>query len=84
MPLDEALRIGAESGFHLIEGNNLWAWPAIYLNMDLAPTNNKDFRNALIKAFDYNAMLQSYQGKAVTSARARAVLVPGQPGEGRA
>ena len=28
VPLDEALRIGAESGFHLIEGNNLWAWPA--------------------------------------------------------
>jgi peptide/nickel transport system substrate-binding protein len=79
VPLDEALRIGSANGFHLIEGNNLWAWPAIYLNMDLAPTNNKDFRNALIKAFDYNAMLQSYQGKAETPRGPVPSWFPGSP-----
>lgn len=79
VPLDEALRIGRTSGFHLIEGHNLWAWPAIYLNMDLAPTNNKDFRNALVKAFDYNAMVQSFQGKAVVGRGPIPVWFPGSP-----
>lgn len=79
VPLDEALRIGGTSGFHMIEGNNLWAWPAIYLNMDLAPTNNKDFRNALVKAFDYNAMVQSFQGKAVVGRGPIPEWFPGSP-----
>ena len=34
VPRDDALRIGKSSGFHAVEGNNLWAWPAIYLNME--------------------------------------------------
>ena len=62
VPLDDALRIAERDGFHKVEGDNLWAWPAIYLNMDIAPTNNADFRSALVKAFDYNAMLQFNQG----------------------
>ena len=79
VPLDEALRIGSTSGFHLIEGNNLWAWPAIYLNMDIPPTNNKDFRNALVKAFDYNAMVQSFQGKAEVGRGPIPSWFPGSP-----
>ncbi|MER8829548.1 ABC transporter substrate-binding protein [Mesorhizobium sp. M0938] len=79
VPLDEALRIGGTSGFHMIEGNNLWAWPAIYLNMDLAPTNNKDFRNALVKAFDYNAMVQSFQGRAEVGRGPIPAWFPGSP-----
>ncbi|MBN9016571.1 MAG: ABC transporter substrate-binding protein [Rhizobiales bacterium] len=79
VPLDEALRIGSTSGFHLVEGNNLWAWPAIYLNMDIPPTNNKDFRNALVKAFDYNAMVQSFQGKAVVGRGPIPAWFPGSP-----
>lgn len=66
VPRDDALRIGASDGFHAVEGNNLWAWPAIYLNMELPPTNNADFRAALVKAFDYGAMLQFYQSRAET------------------
>jgi len=66
IPLDDALRIGARPGFTLIEGNNLWAWPAIYLNTRKAPTDNADFREALVKAFDYSAMLAFSHGKAVT------------------
>ncbi len=61
VPRDDALRLGHSSGFHVIEGNNLWAWPAIYLNMHLAPTNNADFRDALVRAFDYGAMSQYFQ-----------------------
>jgi ABC-type transport system substrate-binding protein len=79
VPLDEALRIGGTSGFHIVEGNNLWAWPAIYLNMDIAPTNNKDFRNALVKAFDYNAMVQSFQGRAVVPRGPIPAWFPGSP-----
>ena len=79
VPLDEALRIGSISGFHLIEGNNLSAWPAIYLNMDIPPTNNKDFRNALVKAFDYNAMVQSFQGKAEVGRGPIPSWFPGSP-----
>lgn len=79
VPLDEALRIGGTSGFHLVEGNNLWAWPAIYLNMDLAPTNNKDFRAALVKSYDYNAMVQSFQGRAVVPRGPVPAWFPGSP-----
>lgn len=79
VPLDEALRIGTTSGFHLVEGNNLWAWPAIYLNVNLAPTNNKDFREALVKAYDYNAMVQSFQGKAVVGRGPIPSWFPGSP-----
>ncbi len=79
VPLDEALRIGNTGGFTLVEGNNLWAWPAIYLNMELAPTNNKDFREALVKVFDYNAMVQSFQGKAVVGRGPIPAWFPGSP-----
>lgn len=82
VPLDEALRIGETSGFHLIEGNNLWAWPAIYLNMNLAPTNNRDFRKALVTAFDYDAMVQSFQGRAVVGRGPIPAWFPGSPENG--
>lgn len=66
IPLDDALRLGSKPGFKLIEGDNLWAWPAIYLNTRKAPTDNADFREALVKAFDYAAMQSFSQGKATT------------------
>lgn len=66
VPLDDALRIAKTPGFKTVEGNNLWSWPAIYFNTELAPTNSKAFREALIKSFDYNAMKEFFQGKATT------------------
>jgi len=66
IPLDDALRMGSRPGFTLIEGDNLWAWPAIYLNTRKAPTDNADFRAALVRAFDYAAMLTFSHGKATT------------------
>ncbi|HTW27798.1 MAG TPA: ABC transporter substrate-binding protein [Acetobacteraceae bacterium] len=79
VPRDEALRIGHLPGFHLVEGNNLWAWPAIYLNNTLAPTSNIDFRDALVKVFDYDAMTQYYQGSSVTPRGPIPDWVPGSP-----
>jgi ABC-type transport system substrate-binding protein len=79
VPRDDALRIGHSAGFHAIEGNNLWAWPAIYLNMTLKPTNNADFRDALVRAFDYNAMIQYFQGGAVTPRGPVPSWFPGSP-----
>ncbi len=61
VPRDDALRIGHSPGFHSIEGNNLWAWPAIYLNMETKPTSNIDFREALVRVFDYSAMSKYFQ-----------------------
>jgi ABC-type transport system substrate-binding protein len=79
VPRDEAVRIGNSAGFYLVEGNNLWAWPAIYLNSELAPTNNPDFRNALVTAFDYNAMTQYFHGASVTPRGPIPSWVPGSP-----
>jgi ABC-type transport system substrate-binding protein len=79
VPRDDAVRIGTSSGFHLVEGNNLWAWPAIYFNMEMAPTDNKDFRAAMVKAFDYNAMLQYFQGRAEIGRGPVPSWFPGSP-----
>jgi ABC-type transport system substrate-binding protein len=79
VPRDDALRIGKSSGFHMVEGNNLWAWPVIYLNMETKPTSNADFRAALVKAFDYNAMIQYYTGRAETSRGPIPSWFPGSP-----
>jgi len=79
VPRDDALRIGKSSGFHVVEGNNLWAWPAIYLNMELKPTDNADYREALVRAFDYSAMIQYFQGGAETGRGPVPHWFPGSP-----
>jgi len=84
VPRDEALRISKRRGFHLVEGNNLWAWRAIYLNTKLAPTSNADYRDALVKIFDYNAMNQYYGGTAVTPRGPIPSWVQGSPEKGMA
>lgn len=79
VPLDDALRIAGREGFHKIEGNNLWAWPAIYLNMELEPTSNADFRSALVKAFDYKAMQAFNQGLGAIPRGPVPAWFPGSP-----
>lgn len=79
VPRDEATRIGKSKGFSVVEGNNLWTWPALYLNVKLAPTDNAALREALVKAFDYNAMNQYYQGASVTPRGPVPSWVPGSP-----
>lgn len=84
VPLDEALRIGKEAGFSMVQGNNLWAWPAIYLNTQTPPTNNDAFRQALVLGYDYNAMLTYFQGTATTPRGPVPDWVPGSPEKGMA
>lgn len=79
VPLDDALRISGEKGFHKVEGHYLWVWPTIYLNTKLAPTNNADFRAALVEAFDYDAMKQFFNGLATTPRGVIPSWYPGSP-----
>jgi peptide/nickel transport system substrate-binding protein len=62
VPVDDVLRIAKKPGFHLVSGNQLFTWPAIYLNMKIAPTSNADFRKALVDSFDYHAETVFYHG----------------------
>jgi len=79
VPRDEATRIGKTKGFSLVQGNNLWTWPALYFNVKLAPTDNAALREALVKSFDYEAMNQYYQGSSVTPRGPVPSWVPGSP-----
>ncbi len=79
VPLDEALRIGKQPGFTTVIDDNLWAWPAIYLNTQLAPTDSLEFRRALVRAYDYGAMLDYYQGTAETPRGPIPHWFPGSP-----
>jgi ABC-type transport system substrate-binding protein len=79
VPLDESLRIGKASGFSIVQDDNLWAWPAIYLNTETAPTSNDDFRHALVLAYDYEAMLTYFQGTAKVARGPVPDWVPGSP-----
>lgn len=79
VPLDEALRIGKKPGFSTVIDDNLWAWPAIYLNTQLAPTSNAEFRRALVLAYDYGAMLDYFQGTAETPRGPIPHWFPGSP-----
>lgn len=79
VPRDDAQRIGKSPGFHLVEGNSLWAWPVIYLNMELKPTDNVDYREALVRAFNYDAMVQYYHSGAETPRGPIPHWFPGSP-----
>jgi peptide/nickel transport system substrate-binding protein len=79
VPLDEALRIGEQEAFSSVIDNNLWAWPAIYLNTQVAPTDDPQFREALVRAYDYGAMLDYFQGVAETPRGPVPGWVPGSP-----
>jgi peptide/nickel transport system substrate-binding protein len=79
VPLDEALRIGKLPGFSTVIDDNLWAWPAIYLNTQMAPTDSVEFRRALVLAYDYGAMLDYYQGLAETPRGPIPHWFPGSP-----
>jgi ABC-type transport system substrate-binding protein len=79
VPVDEARRIGDKPGFSLVTGNNLFAWPAIYLNTEKAPTSDPAFREALVKAFDYQAMVEYNDGDATIPRGPIPDWFPGSP-----
>ncbi len=73
---DNALSLD-KSQFHLAVGNNLWAYPNLNFAPGFAPTDNPDFRAALVDAFDYQAMVDYYKGYATTSNGPIPKWVPG-------
>src|SRR5262249_39826245 len=75
---DNALSLD-KSKFHLVVGNNLWAYPNLNFSETQAPTSNADFRAALVAAFDYKAMIAYYKGYASTSNGPIPGWVPGTP-----
>ncbi len=75
---DNALSL-EKSHFHLVVGNNLWAYPNLNFTLTAPPTNNPDFRAALVDAFDYQAMIEYYKGYATTSNGPIPGWVPGSP-----
>ncbi len=64
VPVDQALALGEKEGFSLVVDDNIFAWPAIYLNVETPPMDNENFRAALVKAFDYQAMVDYSEGYA--------------------
>jgi peptide/nickel transport system substrate-binding protein len=79
LQLDDVLRIADRSGFGKVEGDNLFAWPAIYLNTKAAPLDDPSYREALVKAFDYKAMRDYFKGTAVTPRGPIPNWYPGSP-----
>ena len=65
-PPDEALRVGALPNFHLGEFNTFDTEPIFYMYTLKPPFDKKEMRQAMQYAFDYKAMIDYYQGHAVT------------------
>jgi peptide/nickel transport system substrate-binding protein len=66
LPVADGLRVGRSPGFKIVTGFENFSFPAIYLNVGAAPTNNIKLREAFAKAFDYHAMISYDHGLAVT------------------
>jgi peptide/nickel transport system substrate-binding protein len=65
-PASEALRVGGLPNFQLLEFNTFDTEPIFYLYTLKPPFDNKLMRQAMQYAFDYKAMVDYYQGYAVT------------------
>jgi peptide/nickel transport system substrate-binding protein len=79
VPVDDVLRIAKKPGFHLVSGNQLFTWPAIYLNMQTAPTSDANFRKALVDVFDYNAETVFFKGHNTVPRGPLPAWFPGSP-----
>jgi ABC-type transport system substrate-binding protein len=66
LPVSDGLRIGHSRAFKIVTGFENFSFPAIYLDTQVKPTNNIHLREALARAFDYNAMIRYDHGYAVT------------------
>jgi peptide/nickel transport system substrate-binding protein len=65
-PASEALRVGTEPNFQLLEFTTYDTEPIFYMYTLKPPFDNKLMRQAMQYAFDYSAMIDYYQGHAVT------------------
>jgi peptide/nickel transport system substrate-binding protein len=68
-----------KSKFHLVTGDNLWAYPNVNFSLTQTPTSNAKIREALVDSFDYKAMVDYYKGYATTSRGPIPGWVPGSP-----
>lgn len=75
---DDAVTL-PKNKFHLVVGDNLWAYPNINFSMTQAPTSSNAFRAALVDSFDYAAMVKYYKGYATTENGPVPGWVPGSP-----
>jgi ABC-type transport system substrate-binding protein len=68
IPPAEAQRIGTSEGFTLVPWATFDTDPAIYINTAKAPTDNLKVRQALVAAFNYQAVVDYNQGYATIPA----------------
>ena len=64
-PLNEAVRVSKQRGFHLQVTPTYDTDPALYLNVTKPPLTDQRVRQALQYIFDYDAMRSYYQGFAI-------------------
>ena len=62
----DALRVGKQDGFTLQSVSTFEIEPMFFLNTQKAPFDNKQVRQAAQLAFDYQAVVDYYQGEATT------------------
>jgi ABC-type transport system substrate-binding protein len=65
-PANDALRVGKQDGFSLVSVPTFEIEPMFSLNTQKAPFDNKLVRQAAQLAFDYQAVIDYYQGEATT------------------
>jgi peptide/nickel transport system substrate-binding protein len=62
LPPNDVVPIGNQPGFQLVEWKTFDTDPGIFLNTKKAPLDNLKVRQALVAAFDYQAVIDFYQG----------------------
>lgn len=62
LPPNDVLPIAKQPGFQLVEWKTFDTDPGIFLNTKKAPLDNLKVRQALVAAFDYQAVIDYYQG----------------------
>lgn len=65
--IQDAVRVGSQPGFELQANATFDTNPIINLNVDNPPLDNLLFRQAIQAAFDYQAMVDFFQGYAVAT-----------------
>jgi len=79
---NDVLRIAEQPGFQLVEWQTFDTNPGIFLNTKKPPLDNLNVRQALTAAFDYQAVIDFYQGYGSTPGGPVPADFPGAGAEG--